>query len=115
MKLYLIVFLALALFTVHQQLNASGGYNPPPPVVTNTALILSSDHEGVASAIAAGQCQFDWTHDMQGCLAGGTYDGNDAVSFQLGQRYKKVLINGGINYESGEYSAGIAVNWKFKR
>lgn len=90
---------------------------PPPPVVTTTStttLITSYNTEGTASAMAAGQCQFDWTYELQGCVGGATYDGNDAVAFQLGKRYKKVLLNGGINYESGEYSAAGAINWKFK-
>ena len=81
---------------------------------TETILVTEYNSEGTASAMAAGQCQFDWTHDLQGCVGGATFDGNDALAFQLGKRYKKVLINGGISYEAGEYGAAGAINWKFK-
>jgi len=82
---------------------------------TGTTLITSYKSEGVSSAMAAGQCQFDWTHDLQGCVPVATYDGNAAIGYHMAKRYKKVLINGGINYEEGgEYSAAGAVNWKFK-
>ena len=126
MKLYLIVFLALALFTVHQQLNASGSYDPPPPppppeppVVTTTTtttptLNVNPDNAGVASAIASGNCQFDWTYSYQGCAAVGSYDGNGAAAFGLGKRYKEVLFNGTVSIEEGELGVGAAVNWKFK-
>ena len=81
---------------------------------TNT-LITQYNSEGTASAMAAGQCQFDWTYDLQGCIPAATYDSNTAVGFHVAKRYKKVLFNGGINYEEGgEYSASGAINWKFK-
>lgn len=114
MKLYLIVFLALALLTVHQQVYASGSYYPPSPPEP-PMLITEYKSEGVPSAMAAGQCQFDWTYDLQGCVPVATYDGNAAIGYHMAKRYKKVLFNGGINYEEGgKYSAAGAVNWKFK-
>lgn len=82
--------------------------------VTEVTNIVRSDTEGVASAIAAGQCQFDWTYSWQGCAAVGTYDGNGAAAFGIGKRYNSVLFNGTVSIEEGgELGAGASVNWKF--
>ncbi len=81
--------------------------------ITEVTHIVQSDTEGVASAIAAGQCQFDWTHSWQGCAAVGSYDGNSAAAFGLGKRYNEVLLNGTVSIEDGEIGVGASVNWKF--
>ena len=80
---------------------------------TETPLVLSSDNAGVASAIAAGQCQFDWTHSWQGCAAFGTFDSNSAAAFGLGKRYDEILFNGTVSIEEGELGIGASANWKF--
>ena len=106
----------LLLITTSLVLADGDYYDPPePPVITTTEtpLILSSDNEGVASAIAAGQCQFDWTHSWQGCAAFGTFDGNDAAAFGIGKRYDEILFNGTISIEEGELGIGASANWKF--
>lgn len=96
-------------------------HNPPTVVnvtevteVTEVTNITQSDTEGVASAIAAGQCQFDWTYSWQGCAAVGAYDGNSAAAFGVGKRYNEVLFNGTVSVEDGgEVGVGASVNWKF--
>ncbi len=90
-------------------------YPPPPDIINITEVtnIIQSDTEGIASAIAAGQCQFDWTHSLQACAAFGTYDSNQAVVFGMAQRADNVLFNATVGVESGEVSLGIAANWKF--
>lgn len=82
-----------------------------PPVVTT--IIQTTDQTGVASAIAAGQCQFDWTHSWQGCAALGMFDGNSAAAFGLGKRYDEFLFNGTVSIEEGEIGVGASINWKF--
>ena len=113
---FLLTALILTIIWTHG--HASGNYDPPapPPVVTTintTTLVTSTDTTGVASAIAAGQCQFDWTHSWQGCAALGNFDSNSAAAFGLGKRYNKVLFNGTVSLEEGEVGVGASVNWKF--
>lgn len=108
MKFLLILLLAFAGLAF-----ADRSYDPPVVTTTTTTLITSVENEGVASAIAAGQCQFDWTYSWQGCAAVGSYDGNSAAAFGLGKRYKKVLFNGTVSLEEGEVGVGASVNWKF--
>lgn len=117
-----IVFVVLVIlldWMVFSQAYATGGTPPPPPppVVTTTStetvLITEYKSEGVASAIAAGQCQFDWTHSWQGCAAVGFYDDNSAAAFGLGKRYDEILFNGTVSIEEGELGVGASMNWKF--
>ena len=110
----------LLLITTSLVLASGDDYDPPeppPPVVTttNTETVLITEYksEGVASAIAAGQCQFDWTHSWQGCAAFGTFDGNDAAAFGIGKRYDEILFNGTVSIEEGELGIGASANWKF--
>ena len=82
-------------------------------IINNTS---ESDTKGVASAIAAAQCQFDFgTYRTQGCLSVGRYDGHNAVNFGVGKRFSKnrVLINGSVALEDNEPAVGSAVNWRF--
>ena len=107
-------FLILSLLLVSGIAFAEYDYEPPEPTVINTTTTIHSfDSTGVASAIAAGQCQFDWTHSWQGCAALGAYDGNSAAAFGLGKRYSGVLFNGTVSVEEGELGVGASVNWKF--
>jgi len=120
MKFLIIIFLLIPFGLVFANGNHTTTPPPPspPPVVTTTTatttLITSYEAAGVASAIAAGQCQFDWTHSWQGCAAVGTYDGNGAAAFGIGKRYNEVLFNGTVSIEEGEIGLGGSVNWKFK-
>jgi hypothetical protein len=69
---------------------------------------------GIASAMALGQCQYDYTHSLQGCVGLGFNDGTQAISFGLAKRSDEVLISGGLALEeSGNVSAAAAINWKF--
>ena len=106
------ILITISLLIYSISIFASESY-PPPVVTTTTTLITSSEAAGVASAIAAGQCQFDWTHSWQGCAAFGTFDGNGAAAFGLGKRYDEILFNGTVSIEEGELGIGASANWKF--
>jgi len=114
-------FITILTLVISDLAFANGNDIPTePPVVTTTTttttttLVTEYKSEGVASAIAVGQCQFDWTHSWQGCAAVGSYDGSGAAAFGLGKRYDDVLLNGAVSIEEGELGIGASVNWKFK-
>lgn len=116
MKLYLIVFLAIILFTVHQQVYAHGhhdtDYNGGTTIQTITTI---EENKGVATAIATGQCHFDYSYALQGCASIGSYDGDQAFAIGLGKRANDLLFTGTLSIESGGlFSGGASVNIKFK-
>ena len=117
MKFLLTILILVIIWTQAHAYYLPPAPPPDPPVVatttTETVLVTSLDSTGVASAIAAGQCQFDWTHSWQGCAALGAFDGNGAAAFGLGKRYDETLFNGTVSIEEGELGVGASVNWKF--
>jgi len=81
---------------------------------TETYIENPKNYTGVASAISAAQCHFDFATDvLQGCASVAGHNGGSAVSFGLGKRFGRTLINGACSIE-GEYrSCGGGVNWRF--
>ncbi len=82
-------------------------------VVENGETIVLADASGVATGIATGQCSFDWSPQLQGCVAYGTFGSSEAYVFGVGMRVNKLLLNGVISYEDGDFGAGAAANWRF--
>ena len=71
-------------------------------------------NEGIASAIATAQHNFDYgTHSWQGSVGIGAFDTNTAFSFGLAKRFNKTLINGSITQEEGKFGGGVGINWHF--
>ena len=81
-----------------------------------TTTIQTVNNNGVASALALSQCNYDYSHFLQGCISVGTHDGTQAGAVGLGKRLgEDILINGGIAFEEGgDMSGGAALNFKFK-
>ena len=72
------------------------------------------NNEGVASAIAASQHQFNYgVLGWQGSVGIGTFDSKSAFSFGLAKRFNKTLINSSISNEEGKFGAGIGINFTF--
>lgn len=82
-------------------------------VTENSQTIVLADSSGIATGIATGQCSFDWGPQLQGCVAYGTFDSSEAYVFGVGMRVNKLLLNGVISYEDGDFGAGAAANWRF--
>ena len=96
---YLLLLLPLTAF-------AHGDYGTTIQTVNNN---------GVASALALSQCNYDYSHFLQGCISVGTHDGVQAGAFGLGKKLgEDMLINGGVSVEEGSWSGGAALNFKFK-
>jgi len=125
MKLNKIILIAVAILMVailyardasagdphHDHYDYDGGGDS---YVTNVD--RTGDAEGVALAIAAAQCQFDFgTYSTQGCVSAGSYDNKDAINFGVGKRFGKnrLLLNGSVGIENGKTGVGAAVNWRF--
>lgn len=71
-------------------------------------------NSGTALGIANAQHQFDMsTHSLQGSVAMGHYDGADALSFALGKRFDKILLNGSVGLEDGKVGYGVGLNFRF--
>jgi len=72
------------------------------------------ESNGVATAIAAGQHQFDAsTFTWQGSIATGSYDNSTAFSFALAKRFKASLISGSVANEGGKIGYGMSLGFKF--
>lgn len=71
--------------------------------------------KGVATALSAGSCMFDWSKGIQGCGAVGYYEDQSAVSFQVGKRVDDLLLNGGVACDTDFDTCGYtgAVNFHF--
>ena len=87
-------------------------YVDVPAGTTITSTIGRS--EGIASAIATAQHNFDYgTHSWQGSVGIGAFDTNTAFSFGLAKRFNKTLINGSVTQEEGKFGGGVGINWHF--
>ncbi len=100
--LTIILFFGLAF-------NAMAGEKHHTQTTTNYANI-----KGVASAIALGQHNFDWsTKSWQGSASVGAYDSTTAFSFGLAKRFNKTLISGSVSEENGKIGGGASVRFQF--
>jgi hypothetical protein len=121
---YFLLFFAVVAFAA----SAKGkhprhhDHNPPDVTevtevteVTNVYTTVTKEATGVASALALGQCQYDYTHSLQGCVGFGSNSGTQAIAFGLAKRTDEVLISGGLALEeSGNVSGAAALSFKFK-
>ena len=74
------------------------------------------EYKGIATAISASQLNFDWgSYSLQGSAGLGSYGSSQALTFGLGKRFGRVLVNGSIGSESNndEYSFGFGASFKF--
>lgn len=69
---------------------------------------------GIALGMAAAQIHPDWgVKDLQLGVGVGVYDGNEAAVVGIGKRVGKVLFNGSVGREGGEYAYGAGINIHF--
>ena len=81
---------------------------------TTETIINNVTSEGAALGIAVAQHHFDFgTKVWQGSVGAGYYDGNDAISFAIGKRFSRVLVNVSVTVEDEETGYGAGVNWRF--
>jgi len=109
---YIIVF--LFSFPVF----AGGGHttNVTNNYYTTESTTIQSNNSGIATAISASQLNFNWgTTALQGSVGYGNYDNENAITFGLGKRFGRVLVNGSIGSESNtdKYSFGAGASWTF--
>lgn len=79
-----------------------------------TTIINNTTSEGAALGIAVAQHHFDFgTLVWQGSIGAGHYDGSEAVSFAIGKRFDRILVNVSITTEDQETGYGAGVNWRF--
>jgi len=72
------------------------------------------NYTGVASAIAMGQINFDWsTQKKQVSIGYGNFSGQDAVSIGFGKRFDKTLINISVGREGNKSSYGAGFGFRF--
>jgi len=68
-----------------------------------------------AMGLAAAQNSFDWgTHSFQGSIGAGSHNGSQALSFGLGKRFGRALINGSIAVDDDSAGFGAGISWKLK-
>ena len=109
---YFLLFFAVVAFAAEAR---KGGHHHDVTNVTEVTNITNENSTGVASALALGQCQFDYTYSIQGCSGLGFHDGNSAISFGMAKRVDEVLLSGGLAYEDGgDISGAVGISWKFK-
>lgn len=97
-------------------------YVQPYPYDTATATTAAATEvntcTGSALGVAAAQHQFDFgTHSWQWAAGAAYIDGNnitcDALSFGIGKRIDRVVINGSISRESDTTAYGVGINGRF--
>ena len=73
-----------------------------------------TNSNGTALAISMAQIKMDWsTNALQGAVGLGSFDDVDAISFGIGKRFGKVLLNGTIGREGKNYGYGFGVGFRF--
>lgn len=111
---YLIVLLVLFSTSVFAH-GGHGNHDVDVDITNVTEITNTADSKGVASALALGQCQYDYVPVLQGCGALGFHDGVSAVAFGLAKQVDTVLLSGGLAIEEdGDTSGSVAINFKFK-
>ena len=74
----------------------------------------TSKMQGTALSLSAAALQMDWgTKSLQGGIGLGGYSGENALSFGIGKRYGRALLNGSLGVSEGETGYSAAVNWHF--
>jgi len=82
--------------------------------VSSGTIINNETANGAALAIAMSQLSFDWsTKNLQAGVGLGSFDSQDAISFGLGKRVDRLLINGSVGREGNNYGYGLGINWHF--
>lgn len=90
----------------------------PYTYTTTSTTTEKTGCDGSALGVAAAQHQFDFgTHSWQ-WAAGAAYvdkngEGCEALSFGLGKRIDRAVINGSISHESDSTAYGIGINGRF--
>ena len=80
----------------------------------NSTNVNSTNTQGIATALASAQHQFDFgTHRWQGSIGLGSYESNSAISFAIAKRLDRVLVNANFSHEDNHTGAGVGVNWRF--
>lgn len=87
------------------------------PQTTNT-VVEKTSCDGSALGVAAAQHQFDFgTHSWQWSAGASYVDKNgagcEALSFGIGKRIDRAVINGSISHESDATAYGIGINGRF--
>jgi len=84
------------------------------PETTISPIINNETANGAALAIAMSQLSFDWsTKTTQAGIGLGSFDSQDAISFGLGKRVDRLLINGSVGREGNKYGYGLGINFHF--
>jgi hypothetical protein len=111
---YILIYIAL-LFPL-TTIAHGGHWNEGTTTTTTNTTNVVEESSGQAAALALAQCQFDYSHFLQGCISVGFHRGVQAGAVGLGKRLgEDMLINGGIAFEEGgELAGGAALNFKFK-
>lgn len=93
-------------------------YNIVPNDTVINRVIVNEVSRGAATGVSAAQCTYDnGSFDLQVCAAAGYSNGEKAVTFGMGQKYKNFMLNGSVTYEpdyDSEPSFGVGFNWKIK-
>jgi len=115
MKPFIIAFF-IVIFLVSVSTVALAGENHAPRETYNeTNNYTINNYRGVATALANNH-SFGWgTDKLQGSLGYSNYDGENALSFGLAQRFKNVLVSGSVGSESNtdKYSFSANMGWRF--
>lgn len=110
---YLFLLLPIAVFASDPHHDHPAPIIYPVPIIQEQYTITDTT-EGVSLGIATAQHHFDLgTHKWQWSAGYGYFDGNDAVSFSIGKRVDRVLINGSIGREGGKTGYGVGLNGRF--
>ncbi len=97
MKLYLIVFLAVILFTVHQQIYASEKHHSHEVPVTTSSVPLTLPSQSTYGLLALPDNQFDWgvPDKLQvGVTMAFTEGGNQSFAIGAATRIGGIMIHG---------------------
>ena len=111
MKWFSLGILIIILIAVFSDAMADDPHERDVPSET----IVYTDSQGVASAIASAQCNFDNSSNaLQVCAAMGFSDGNQAQAAGIAKKYKGFLLNGSVSTESGVTRYGVGLTIKVK-
>lgn len=123
-KIILSIGVIIFLCVIAYQHAIAGGYHHHhQEIQSNQSQLpittLTGQSEGVASAIAAAQHQFNYgVLTLQGSVAFGQFNDETALSFGLAQRFRiseknSILVNGSFSKSNGDKAIGAAANWTF--
>jgi len=110
------VAILLAIFILIMTIGTSpaSADDPHHETTINITETGKTTMHGTALSLAAAAHSFDWsTKDLQGSVGLGGYSGENALSFGIGKRYGRTLLNGSLGISEGETGYSAAVNWHF--